>query len=219
MTNKHIPIILLVLAVLVCAGSADAQDREGRWEFALGLSYQLSTGLDFEGGSTIETDNDFGFITDFGYNFTDNVAVTFGLQYTGIGYDADVFTQEGEEFGISGTYDSWVFASNLIYNFSAGPVTPYIGAGIGYTWVDTNVPNGPSQGVCWWDPWYGYICYETYPTKTENAFSYQALLGVRYEFNEMTFMKFSYTSQWMDLPNADGTPRFDVFGLEIGWIF
>ncbi len=220
MMRKPILMIALVLVLIAGAGIADAQSREGRWEFALGLTYQLSTDLDFEGGSTIDTDNDFGFVTDFAYNFSDKLAVDFGLLYAGVGYDAIAIDEDENEFGISGTYDTWTFATNLIYNFSEGPLTPYIGAGIGYTWVDTNVVNGPPQGTCWWDPWLGrYVCYETYPTKTESAFSYQALLGLRYEINDMTFMKFSYTSQWMDFSNADGTPRFDIIGLEIGWMF
>ena len=35
----------------------------------------------------------------------------------------------------------------------------------------------------------------------------------------MTFLRFSYTSQWMDFDNASSTPRFDVLGLEVGWMF
>ncbi len=219
MKRKSILMIALALVLIAGAGIADAQSREGRWEFALGLTYQLSTDLGFESGSTIDTDNDFGFVMDFGYNFSDKLAVDFGLLYAGVGYDAIGIDEDGAEFGISGTYDTWTFASNLIYHFSEGRVTPYIGAGIGYTWVDTNVPTGPPSTGCWWDPWWGYVCYTTYPTKTEGAFSYQALLGLRYEFNDMTFMKFSYTSQWMDFTNASGTPRFDIIGVEVGWMF
>ena len=218
MTSKHYSAVVLALALLVSVGVADAQSREGRREFALGTFYQLSANPEFETG-TIETDNDFGFVGDFGYNFNDKVAVDFGLQFAGIGYNATAVDEDGNDFGISGTYDTWTLASNLIYNFSDGPVTPYSGLGIGYTWVDTNVPNGPPSTGCWWDPWWGYVCYTTYPTETGSAFSYQALLGLRYELNDTTFLKFYYTSQWMDFSNATGTPRFDVFGLEIGWMF
>jgi len=35
----------------------------------------------------------------------------------------------------------------------------------------------------------------------------------------MTFMRFGYTSQWLALDNSSGTPRFDVIGVEIGWMF
>ena len=218
MTSRQLSTIVLALALLVSAGAADAQNRDERWEFSIGTFYQLSTSPEFETG-TIDTGNDFGFVTDFGYNFNDKLAVDFGLQYAGVGYDAVGVDEDGNDFNISGNYDTWNFFGNMIYHFSDGPFTPYIGGGIGYTWVDTNVPSGPPTTGCWWDPWWGYVCSTNYPTETSSAFSYQALIGLRYEFNYTTFLKFNYTSQWMDFSNAKGTPRFDVFMLEIGWMF
>jgi len=210
----------LTLALLAGATAANAQSREDRWEFSLGAFYQLGADLDFEGGSTVATDDDFGFLLTTGYNFSDKLETSFGFQYGGIGYDADVVQEDGDITGISGSYDNWALSANVILNLMDGPLTPYVGAGIGWTWIDTNVPNGLPTTGCWWDPWYGYICYTDYPTKSTDAFSYQATLGLRYEFdNDMTFMRFGYTSQWLQLDNADGTPRFDVIGLEIGWMF
>lgn len=219
MRIKNFSIVVMTLMLLAGAGSADAQYREDRWEFALGTFYQLGAELDFDGGGYINTDDDFTFIIDTGYNFSPKLQANFGLEFGSIGYDATGVDESGNDFDISGSYDQWVLAANLIYHFSEGPLTPYVGAGIGYTWIDTNVPDGPPQTSCWWDPWWGYVCYNTYPTNTESAFSYQALIGLRYEFTDVSFMKFSYTSQWVDLPNANGTPRFDVIGLEIGWMF
>ena len=60
----------------------------------------------------------------------------------------------------------------------------------------------------------------SYPTQTTDAFSYQALVGLRYEFdNDRNFLRLGYTSQWMDFSKASGTPRFDVINLDFGWIF
>jgi opacity protein-like surface antigen len=107
----------------------------------------------------------------------------------------------------------------VVYNFMDGNITPYVGAGIGWSWIDTNVPDGlPSTG-CWWDPWWGYVCYTTYPTKSTDAFAYQATVGVRWDFNYNTFVRVGYVSQWLDFDNAQGTPRFDGINLEIGWLF
>ena len=44
------------------------------------------------------------------------------------------------------------------------------------------------------------------------------MAGLRYQLNFDTFLRLGYTSQWLDLGNAEGTPRFDVIGLEFGWI-
>jgi len=210
----------LTLALLAGATAADAQDREGRWEFTLGTFYQLGTGIEADDGSTLDTDDEFGFEIGGGFNFTDKLATTFGLQWAGVGYDATGIDEDGVEFGISGKYDSFTLSGNLVYYLMDTQLTPYIGSGIGWTWIDTNIPNGlPSTG-CWWDPWWGYVCSTSYPTKTTDAFSYQATLGLRYEFdNDMTFLRLGYTSQWMDFDAAGGTPRFDVIVLDIGWMF
>ena len=216
---KILNLVGLTLALLVGATAADAQDREGKWEFTLGAAYQLGADLEGEAGSTLETDDDFGFAMMGGYNFSDSFATTFGFQWADIGYDGTVLQQDGSSLGISGSYEAWTMSGNAIWHLMDGPLTPYVGAGLGWTWIDTNVPTGPPVTGCWWDPWWGYVCYTDYPTKTTDAFSYQAILGVRYEFNPSTFMRLGYTSQWADFENADSTPRFDVVMLEIGWMF
>lgn len=49
--------------------------------------------------------------------------------------------------------------------------------------------------------------------------THESTVGVRYEVNYSTYLRFAYTSQWVGLDNADGTPRFDVLALEVGWMF
>jgi len=218
--ERTLTMVALAVVLLAGATAADAQYREGRWEVSLGTFYQLGTGIENANGSTIDTDDEFGFSLGGGYNFSDRLATTFGLQWAGVGYDADGIGEDGVPFDISGKYDTFTISGNLVLNLADGPFVPYVGAGIGWTWLDTNVPSGPPSTGCWWDPWWGYVCYTTYPTETTDAFSYQALLGVRYEFdNDRTFLRLGYTSQWMDFSNASGTPRFDVIVLDIGWMF
>jgi opacity protein-like surface antigen len=213
-------VITTVLVLFAGATTGEAQSREMRWEFALGAVYQLGLQEDGEGGSSIETDDELGFVLTAGYNFSDRLATSFGFQYAGVGYDADVVEEDSDITGISGTYDAWGLSANLILNLTDGPFTPYIGGGLGWTYIDTNIPDGlPSTG-CWWDPWWGYVCYTTYPTKETDAFSYQATAGLRYEFdNDMTFLRLGYTSQWLDIDSFESAPRFDVVTLEIGWMF
>ena len=217
---RTISFAALALALLAGPTVADAQDREDRWEFTLGTLYQLGTTVDGQDGTGIETDDDFGFSIGGGYNFTDYLATSFGLQWARVGYGATALDQDLNPVNISGNYDSFTVSGNLVYYFGDGALAPYVSAGIGWTWIDTNIPNGPPTSWCWWDPWWGFICSTSYPTETRNAFSYQAALGLRYDFdNDMTFMRLGWTSQWMDFENASGTPRFDVITLEIGWMF
>jgi opacity protein-like surface antigen len=209
----------LALALVGGAMTAQAEDRAERWELAIGPTYQLGADLDFDGGSTVSTRDDLGFSLLGGYNLNEHLATTFGFQWAGIGYNANLIQDDGSAIAASGSYDTWAISGNLLYNFFEGPITPYVGAGIGWTWLDTNIPNGAPITGCWWDPWYGYICYTTYPTKTTDAFSYQASLGVRWDFNYSTFARLAWTSQWQQWGKANGTPRFDVIALEIGWMF
>ena len=217
---KTLSYAALACVMLAGASVADAQYREDRWEFSLGTFYQLGTTIDGQEGTGLETGNDFGFSLGGGYNFTDRLATTFGFQWAGVGYDATALDEDLNPVDISGKYDSFTLSGNLVYYFSDGPLSPYVGAGIGWSWIDTNVPNGPPYTWCWWDPWWGYVCSTSYPTETKDAFSYQATLGLRYEFdNDRTFLRLGYTSQWMDFDSSSGTPRFDVIVLDIGWMF
>jgi opacity protein-like surface antigen len=209
----------LALVLVGGAMTARAEDRAERWELALGPMYQLGADLDFDGGSTVSTRDDWGFSLLGGYNFDEHLATTFGFQWTGIGYNANLIQDDGSAVAARGSYDTWAITGNVVYNVFEGAITPYIGAGLGWTWIDTNIPTGPPITGCWWDPWWGPVCYTSYPTKTTDAFSYQVSLGVRWDFNYSAFGRLSYTSQWQQLGKANGTPRFDVIGLEIGFKF
>jgi opacity protein-like surface antigen len=212
--------VALVLAVLAGASAAHAQDREGRWEFNLGTFYQLGTSIDGREGTGLDTNGEFGFSLGGGYNFTDQLATTFGLQWAGVDYDATALDEGGAPVDIRGSYDSFTLSGNLVYYFTDGQLAPYVGAGVGWTWIDTNIPNGPPVTWCWWDPWWGYVCSTNYPTEVRDAFSYQATLGLRYEFdNDRTFLRLGYVSQWMGFDSSGDTPRFDVIALDFGWKF
>ena len=219
-TRKMLTVASLTAVFLFGAASAEAQDREGRWEFSLGTIYQLGTSIDSQGLSSLETDDDFGLAIGGAFNFSDRLATRFGLQWAGIGYDATAMDEDGLPVDISGKYDSFALSANLVYYLSDAQLSPYVGAGIGWTWIDTRVPNGPPYTWCWWDPWWGYVCSTNYPTETIDAFSYQALVGFRYTFNsDQSYLQLGYTSQWMDFDGASGTPRFDVITLDFGWMF
>jgi opacity protein-like surface antigen len=144
----------------------------------------------------------------------DAILLDFGCLWCQVGYDAKVRQDNGDETKISGHYDAWITSLDLIYHFSEGPVVPYLGAGIGWTWVDTNVPNRLPQTGCCWDPWWGYVCSNYQSATTTEAFSYQATAGIGYEHTTNSLVRSAYTSQRMDVGRAKGTLRFDVLGVE-----
>ena len=118
-TQRIIKTILAACAVLVVfavATTADAQDREGRWEFTLGTFYQLGTTVDGQEGTGLETDNDFGFELGGGFNFTDNLATTFNLQWAGVGYDATALDEDLNPVDISGKYDAFTVSGIRLWS-------------------------------------------------------------------------------------------------------
>ena len=52
------------------------------------------------------------------------------------------------------------------YNFSEKEFTPFVTGGLGWTYIDTNIPTGLPENICWAYPWYGYYCTTYVPTET-----------------------------------------------------
>ena len=213
-----------LLAASTFAAAADMtsdRSREGRYEITLQPRYLASKTIDFEGGTSIDTDSDLGFGMGFGYNITNKFALHLDWSWASSNYQAKIGTSTGGTLGTttaSGTLDSSTFALNLSYYFLDGPLTPFVLGGIGWTWVDSNVPSGLPQTGCWWDPWYGYICTSYQETYAKDYFSYSLGLGGRWDVSPGFFLRGSVVWQWMDLGKA-GTTAFPGGRLDIGFIF
>ena len=217
---------LALLTVSTFAAAADPtsyRNREGRYEITLQPRYLASKTLDFGGGTSIETDSDLGFGMGFGYNFTNKFAMHLDWSWASMNYNAKIGTADagGNPAGTtaaSGTLDSSTLAINLSYYFLEGPLTPFVLGGIGWTWVDSNVPSGLPQTGCWWDPWYGYICTSYQETYAKDYFSYSLGLGGRWDVSPGFFLRGSVVMQWMDTGKA-GTTDFPGGRLDIGFLF
>jgi opacity protein-like surface antigen len=215
-------------AVLACAAGivmllpvgAHAAANEGQWETDLGIAFMNSSDADFKGGTTADFDSDTGFRLGFGYHYTENlqVGVTFGIGQRD--YEADIAGDSpGESFTAKGDLDYTTFLVNGTYNFMSGAFSPFVTAGIGWSWVDTNIATEPPEVGCWWDPWYGYICTSWQDTRTLDGLTYQLGIGARYDFSDQFAIHGSYRIDWIDFDQADGTPDFDGFELSVGWKF
>lgn len=199
-------------------GVSGSGDRANHWEIFGGLRPVFSETVDFDGGSTIDTDDDLGFAFGFGYNIDEHLLVGGEMAWSSIDYDGTVRSADtpGSTASLSGEFDTFALSGNLTYHFMEGPLTPYASATLGYTWVDSNIATGPPVTGCWWDPWFGYICDTFVDTKTEESFNYGLGVGVRWDFARGWFGRLSYEQRWFSLDEADGTPTFGGLHIDVG---
>ena len=215
-------VVWAMAAVYICMptvagaqGSAiRSADRTGTWDFILPITYSDETTVDGQGGSSADINDTFGFGFGAGYNFNNHFQLGGLLNYNSRSYDATVVRNDGSKIQYGNNLDTWTFAMNGTYYFLDKNFTPFISGSVGYTWVDTNIQNGPPTGYCWWDPWYGYICNSYVPTKTQSSWTYGGGLGVRYDFNQRFSMQGSYNKSWVDIDNTSGSTDIDIWRLD-----
>lgn len=208
------------LAFTLPATGQSQELQAGTWETSLGISYQNSSDADFKGGTTADFDSDYALRFAFDYSLSDalQVGASFGLGQRD--FEADIVGQTvNQNWTAKGDLDFMTFLVNGTYNFLSGPFRPFVTAGLGWSWVDTNIATEPPQTGCWWDPWYGYICTSWQDTKTLDGLTYGLGVGARYDFSDTVAVHGSYRINWIDFDTADGTPSFDGFELSIGWKF
>ncbi len=218
-SSKRIALAALLLA---CPGYGLAQsttDRAGKWDFNLPLQYTDSTTLTGDMGSSADVDSAIGWGFGLGYNFNDHWALGFSFIFSEADYSATTVPDAGNPnspFRISGTLETSTTSVNATYNFLARALTPFVTAGIGRTWVDTNIPDGPPGTVCWWDPWWGYYCSSSVPTKSDSYWSYNVGAGIRWDAKGPYFLRGMLSRQWVDVGGGIGKPDFTQARVEVG---
>jgi opacity protein-like surface antigen len=226
--KKKMIILLLLLFVLIAgtvsfAPVADAQSytavrpggRGGNWEIFLPLTYSDSATVKGEGGSKVDINSDWGFGFGAGYNVSDNFQINGTLTFSTKSYNAHAVNSDGSQGRQYSNYmNTSTLSLNGVYYVMQGNITPFVSAGVGITYVDTNIPTGSGSTSCWYDPWYGYICSTYVPTKTENDIMYNAGIGVRFDVKRDFGLQFGYYKTWIDISKASGTPEFDIWRLD-----
>jgi opacity protein-like surface antigen len=218
--------LALIFAALAAAAlyvpAAEAQGfttgrpggRGGNWEFFMPLIYADSATINGQGGSSVDVNAAWGFGFGFGYNFSDQLQLNGLFNWNSRSYDATVITDTGAPRRYSNYMDTSTLSVNGVYYFLKGDITPFVSGGVGITYVDTNIQNGPATGSCWYDPWWGYVCSSYVPTKTENDISYNAGIGVRFDANRQFGLQVGYYKTWIDISKASGTPDFDIWRFD-----
>ena len=210
----------ILLIAIPCISSAQG-DRSQKWEASVSGVFQESKTIGSEGGSSLDIRSNSGFGLNFAYNFSSKLALGLDLEFLKPGYSAVLVDEDGLEDDIVINHKISQFNGRIKgnFNFIDGPFTPFLEAGVGWSYFDSNVADGPPVTGCWWHPWWGYICSGFYNTFSETQFSYGAGAGLRYEFIGGMFIKASYNHWEMDGLGNAGDSAFEAGRIEIGGLF
>lgn len=221
------PAARLLTALSACAlaahsnaqGSGGASaDRAGNWEASIGLIMSDDASSSGPEGSSLDIDQDLGLSLSLGYNLAENFALRFDGAWLRPDYDAVLNTEDEGLLEID--HELSVFSGHFsgVWNMLDGDFTPYAQAGIGWTYLDSNVLDGPPTTGCWWDPWWGYICSNFYSTYSDTNFSWTLGLGLRYDLSRTLFLRGGVERRYLD-SDQGADPEFDALRVELGWKF
>lgn len=210
-------------SALVCAcASAQAQGtlRGEKTELSVAPIFTTGRNYSFANGAGAKTDPAFGLGIQWFHSFDDHWSAGLDMAFSGADYTASVAPQignPGPAFNYSSRIETSTFRLGATYNFSAKPFTPFFTGGVGVSWIDTNIQNGPGTPVCWWYPYYGQVCTDSVTNKVLTKFTYNAGFGVRYDWRtEPYFVRAAYDRAWVKFNGNTGTVAYDQFRIDFG---
>jgi opacity protein-like surface antigen len=209
-----------LIAAYAAGAAAQSSQRAGKWEFTLQPQYTHSLSFDSGNGTSGTVGSSLGFGFGVAYNLNNNLALGGDFVWSSASYSATITPAAGNNGSpqtLNGVLDTSTLRFNVIWNMIAtGNFTPFVIAGIGSTYVDTNIPYG-GPPVCWYDPWWGYYCSQ--PTRSAYDVSYSGALGVRWEIDRNIFLRGLVNRTWIDVGGALGTPWVDQYRIDVGFKF
>ena len=214
-------LLIAALALTMPALAFAQTNRANSWEWSVAAIYQDSASSGAEGGSNLKLDNELGFGLNFGYNFTNKLALSGDFEWLRPDFTATLVEDAPTPTSTTIRHTMSQFNGRIkgTLTFLETPLSPYVEAGIGWSYFDSNVADGPPITGCWWHPWWGYICENFYSTFSSTEFSYGGALGLRYILRGGMTLKLSVNQYWIDVGSAGGDPELNAARLEFGWSF
>jgi opacity protein-like surface antigen len=211
---------LVLLAALLVAAPALAQSsqRARHSEIYLGPLFTDSKSYSFEGGSTARTDTGTGLELGFAHHFTSQLSAGIEIGWADIDYTADVQPGPGNPGAagrITGTIETQTLRFLGTYHLLPGNFTPFVTAGLGWTYVDTNIPSGLPETFCWYYPWWGQYCGAYVPTHDTTKFSYNLGLGLRLDAGKGVFRAL-VDHRWVDFGGSYGSSGLLNYRIDFG---
>lgn len=214
--------LALIAAALIAAAPAAAQtNRAGKSEFYAAPVFTDGKRYSFEGGSTATTNTGTGLVIGWAKNLNPHIAAGMEIEWNDQDYRATVQPGAGNT-NLAGQYSSYIESRTIRFygswNLLEKNFTPFLTGGAGWTYIDTNIPAGLPQNVCWAYPWYGAYCASYVPTQTTTRFSYNAGAGLRLDSGKGVFRLLA-NSQWYDFGGSYGSSNVIQYRIDFGYKF
>lgn len=215
-------IAFCVLSLFAGIATAQVYEREGTWDTGFLL---LDTGDDTingDFGSSLTFKGDLGWGFYGNYNFNNHFAL--GVDWSHISPDY-VLTYRQDVGGLPGALQTIRHEGDIgnlhvkgTFNFLSGAFTPFVEAGFGWTWIDSNIADGPPSTGCWWT-WYGYVCTNYYDTYSSTQTSYTYAAGFRWDMSPDFSLRADYGVMEIDTSSAAGDMQTEALRIGFGWRF
>ena len=230
--RSYIPSPLETVALLACIAllSSNAHaykdTRAEKWQFYLAPQFTNSKLLQFDNGAEADINEHSTWAFGIGYNINEHIELNLAFSAGNSNYSGtriidntpeDPDNPNGPQDFTANLYTS-TMKFDFTYNLLKSDFTPFIGANIGSTFIDSGVPTGNITTGCWWDPWWGYVCFPTAQTYTSTEFTYGASLGVRYDINSKLFIKAGASMNYLDI-NSSNSADFTTYQFAFGLMF
>ena len=153
------------------------------------------------------------------YHFNDFFSVHGDFMFGSATFNADAPLRSGGTATVK--QDAFIQTGrlNLDYNMINRRITPVLTAGIGYQYTETEFESAPPVNTCWWDPWYGYVCYSDYVHAWQTDFTWNAAAGFRWNITDNLFVKAMGGATWLEYSGSHGVTT-QIEGIFcIGWTF
>ena len=214
---------LAVCLLIAFSGQGYAQSRAETDEWSLDLFIVGPKHYVFEGGASARNDGGGGIGLTLAHNLNDYVAVGLDATLSEFGYRASVAPGAGNAaagFQSEGSMETAGLRAHVTWNLLARPVTPFLSAGAGVVFLDSNLDSDPPANACWIYPWHGEVCSDKAPKSNLARFTYGFGAGMRFDLpRDLGFIRAMVGGEWIHIPEALSPVGYVQFRADFGLRF
>ena len=219
------PGIALVAFALhaVPAVAQDITPRGGSDEWGLHVLLIGSRTYAFEGGASARNEGGGGVGISVARNLNAHLAIGADLTFSQLNTRSTIAPAAGNagaSFESDGDVDTAALRLHATWYLLSGPLTPFLSAGIGATFVDPEFKSGPPADACWIYPWYGQACGARPPESSLTRLGYGAAAGVRFDLpRRQGFVRLMAGGEWIEFDQASSPIGYIQLRADFGIAF